>query len=214
MNAAEITTWILSGLGVTLIVASLAAVIAGLSAVMLGTLQHRLGGASRALVTIFIEFWRSSSVVILLLFFYYVLPIVGLRLDAIAVTALVLGLNVGAYGSQAVRAALGSIGQGQVEAGLALGLSRNRILLLVEIPQAIPKVLPIFGNEAVEVIKGTANGSLLGLADITFRSKEVMQITYRPELIYSILIIVFIVICAPIAFLTAYAARSNKIAGR
>jgi polar amino acid transport system permease protein len=214
MSAAEITTWILSGLKVTLIVATFATAIAGLSAVALGTLQHRLGGAPYALLTIFIEFWRSSSVVILLLFFYYVLPMIGLRLDAIAVTALVLGLNVGAYGSQAVRAALESIGQGQVEAGVALGLSRNQLLLLVEIPQAIPKILPIFGNEAVEVIKGTANGSLLGLADITFRSKELMQITYQPGRIYIILIIIYIVICAPIALLTAYAARSTKIAER
>jgi polar amino acid transport system permease protein len=214
MSTTEITTWILSGLNVTLIVAIFATAIAGLSAVALGTLQHRLGGVPHTLLTIFIEFWRSSSVVILLLFFYYVLPMIGLRLDAIAVTALVLGLNVGAYGSQAVRGALESIGQGQVEAGVALGLSRNQLLLLVEIPQAIPKILPIFGNEAVEVIKGTANGSLLGLADITFRSKEVMQITYQPGRIYVILIIVYIVICAPIAFLTAYAARSTKSAER
>lgn len=47
--------------------------------------------------------------------------------------ALVLGMNIGGYGSQAVRAALQALDPGQGEAGRALGLRRWQILGLVEL---------------------------------------------------------------------------------
>jgi polar amino acid transport system permease protein len=199
MSFPAILLWLLQGIGVTMAVTALSALVVFPFALIFGVLEYRLRGFPRLLLTIFIDFWRSSSVIILLFFFFYVGPAFDLFLSAYAVGALVIGCNIGAYGSQALRAALESIGPGQREAGSALGLSRNRILFLIELPQALRKVIPIAGNEIIEIVKTSANVSLIGLADVTFKAKEVMQTTHQPAEIYTALLGVYIAICLPMA---------------
>jgi polar amino acid transport system permease protein len=194
-----ILLWLLQGLGVTMAVTALSALVVFPFALVFGVLEYRLRGIPRLLVTVFIDFWRSSSVIILLFFFFYVGPAFEVFLSAYAVGALVIGCNIGAYGSQALRAALESIPAGQKEAGRALGLSRNRILFLIELPQALRKVIPIAGNEIIEIVKTSANVSLIGLADVTFKAKEAMQASHQPAEIYSALLGVYIAICLPMA---------------
>ena len=167
-------------------------------AFVFGVLQHFTKGIPRFLVTAAIEFWRSSPVIILLFVFYYALPIFGVFLSAMTVSAMVLGLNIGGYGSQAVRAALQALDRGQVEAGLALGLPRFRILLLIELPQAIVMMTPTFMNLVIQLVKGTALVSLVTLADMTFRAKEIAQIEYNPVGIYSGLLLAFFIVCYPV----------------
>lgn len=199
MNFLAICGWLLQGLGVTLTVAALSALVAFPFALVFGLLEYRLRGIPRALVVTFIDFWRSSSVIILLFFFFYVGPAFEVFLSAYTVGALVIGCNVGAYGSQALRSALEALAPGQVEAGRALGLSRTHILFLIELPQALRKVLPIAGNEIIEIIKTTANVSLIGLADVTFKAKEVMQTTHQPASVYTALLGIYILISLPMA---------------
>jgi len=208
VNFADLIVWMLKGTGVTLTVAGYSLAIAVPFALIFGVLQFRFGGKARFAITGFIEFWRSSSVIILLFFFYYVCPAFGLRLSGYTVSALVIGCNIGAYGSQAVRSALASLSEGQVEAGRSLGLTRNQILFLVELPQALRKIVPIAGNETIEILKTTANVSLIGLADITFRAKEAMQVAYQPAEIYTGLILIYVAICLPVAIAT------RRIAGK
>lgn len=167
-------------------------------AFVFGILQYFVTGWQRSLVTCAIEFWRSSPVIILLFVFYYSLPTFGITLSAMTVAAMVLGLNIGGYGSQTVRAALQALDRGQVEAGLALGLRRTTILFLVELPQAIMSMVPTFINQLIQLIKGTALVSLITLTDMTFRAKEIAQIQYDPVGIYSGLLLAYFVICYPV----------------
>ncbi|RVT91614.1 amino acid ABC transporter permease [Rhodovarius crocodyli] len=199
MSFPTILLWLLQGLGVTMAVTALSALVVFPFALVFGVLEYRLRGIPRFLVTVFIDFWRSSSVIILLFFFFYVGPAFDVFLSAYAVGALVIGCNIGAYGSQALRSALETIPAGQKEAGRALGLSRNRILFLIELPQALRKVIPIAGNEVIEIVKTSANVSLIGLADVTFKAKEAMQASHQPAEIYSALLGVYIAICLPMA---------------
>ncbi|MGX1786458.1 amino acid ABC transporter permease [Bosea sp. NPDC055332] len=163
-----------------------------------GIAQYLSRGPLHWAVTAAIEFWRSSSVVVLLFIFYYTLPVIGITLSAMAVGPMVLGLNAGGYGSQTVRAALQSIPAGQVEAGRALGLKRWQILMLVELPQSFRSMLPTFVNQVIQLIKGTALVSLIMLADMTFRAKEVAQAAYNPVGVYSALLLSYFIICYPV----------------
>jgi polar amino acid transport system permease protein len=167
-------------------------------ALIFGVAQFLMRGFARLLVTSVIEFWRSSAVIILLFLFYYVLPVFGINLSATVVSALVLGLNTGGYGSQAVRAGLQSLARGQVEAGLALGLRRSRILVLVELPQALVAMAPTFINQVIQLEKATALVSLVTLTDMTFRAKEIAELNYNPTGIYTSLLLAYFVVCYPI----------------
>ena len=195
----DIWLGILQGLGITAEVTAYGLVFAVPFALVFGVAQFLTTGMTRFLVTAVIEFWRSSAVVVLLFFFYYVLPVMGVTLSALTVSALVLGLNTGGYASQAVRAGLQSLPAGQREAGMALGLSRPAILLLIELPQALVAMSPTFVNNLIQLVKATSLVSLVTLTDMTFRAKEIAQTDYDPVAIYSALLLAFFVVCYPIA---------------
>jgi polar amino acid transport system permease protein len=114
---------------------------------------------------------------------------------------MVLGLNIGAYGTQVVRGALSAIDRGQIEAGRSLGLSRMKILFLVEMPQALKPMMPSFTNEVIQLIQGTSLVSLVALTDMTFRAKEIGQLTYQPAEIYTALLLCYFIISYPFALL-------------
>jgi len=189
------------GLGVTGEVTLYGLVYAVPFAMAGGVLQYRLEGPARFAVTAVIEFWRSSSAVILLFMFFYVLPYANINLSAMTVSALVLGLNIGAYGSQAVRGALQAVDRGQIEGGLALGLARNRVLWLIELPQILRPIVPVFINLFIQLVKATALVSLVTLSDMTFRAKEINQLSYQPVAVYSALLLAYLLLCYPIAVL-------------
>lgn len=197
MSFIEVLFGIFQGLGVTLTVTALGMLYAVPFAFAAGIGQHVSRGLAYAAVTALIEFWRSTSVVILLYGFYYILPSAGLRLSGITVGAMVLGLHIGAYGSQAVRGALQALDKGQAEAGRAIGLRHWQILLLIELPQALLAMVPTFINQFIQLVKGTALVSLVTLTDMTFRAKEIAQLHYDPPKIYFALLVAYFMLCYP-----------------
>ncbi|MBS7703751.1 amino acid ABC transporter permease [Chelatococcus asaccharovorans] len=211
MTFLQILLGIYEGFGITAIVTVLGLLYAIPFALLAGILQHFSTGAARWVVTATIEFWRSSPVIVLLYAFYYSLPAFGINLSAISVGAMVLGLNIGGYGSQSVRAALQTLNRGQREAGLALGLSRIEVLRFVELPQAIAAMTPTFINQAIQLIKGTSLVSLLTLTDMTFRAKEIAQLSYNPVGVYSGLLVAYLIICYPV---TIFGRRLERSAAK
>jgi len=211
MSFIDIMLGIYKGFGVTATVTLLGLLYAIPFALVAGVLQYYTTGFYRQCVTAMIEFWRSSSAIVLLYAFYYSLPAFGINLSAIAVGALVLGMNTGGYGSQSVRAALQALNRGQGEAGLALGLSRFDVLRLIELPQAIAAMIPTFINEGIQLIKGTSLVSLITLADMTFRAQQIAQLSYNPVGVYSGLLLSYLIICYPVTILGRRLEKSQQI---
>jgi polar amino acid transport system permease protein len=197
MTFAEVLSGIFEGFQITAAVTVLGMLYAVPFAFLAGVAQYSARGWPHAAITAVIEFWRSSPVIILLYAFYYTLPGFGLRLSGLTVGAMALGLNIGAYGSQAVRAALQSLDRGQAEAGRSLGLQRWQILVLVELPQALLAMMPTFINQFIQLVKSTALVSLITLSDMTFRAKEIAQINYDPVKVYTGLLVAYFIICYP-----------------
>ncbi|ANN65644.1 amino acid ABC transporter permease [Bordetella bronchialis] len=214
MDFPGILAGILQGFRVTALVTLYGMLWAVPFALCFGVLQYLTRGATRAAVTAVIEFWRSSPVLILLFMLYYTLPSFGISLSGMTVGAMALGLNIGGYGSQAVRAALQALDRGQVEAGLALGLRRFDILVSIELPQALVAMLPTFVNQFIQLVKGTAVVSLITLTDMTFRAKEIAELTYNPVGIYTALLVAYLMVCYPATLLGRWLEHRVGIASR
>jgi len=214
MSFVDILIGIFDGFGVTASVTLWGMAYAVPFALIFGILQHFTTGPARVAVTSIIEFWRSSPVIVLLFVFYYSLPTVGITLSGITVAAMALGLNIGGYGSQAVRAALQSLDPGQVEAGKALGLRRLQILVLIELPQAFKAMTPTFINQFIQLIKGTALVSLITLSDMTFRAKEISQLQYDPVRTYTALLVAYFIVCYPATIFGRWVEKRVAVKGR
>ena len=148
----------------------------------------------RALATIYIEFFRGTSVFVQLFWAYFVLPLMGVPVSPWQAGVIALGLNVGAYGAEVVRGALQSVDRGQIEAGIALNLTKWQQFRHVSLPQAFVVMLPTFNNNAIELLKGTAIVSLISLSDLTFQAQLVRVQTGNTTIPFiSILIMYFII---------------------
>jgi polar amino acid transport system permease protein len=214
MDFTGILAGILQGFRVTALVTLYGMLWAVPFALCFGVLQYFTRGATRAAVTAVIEFWRSSPVLILLFMLYYTLPSFGVSLSGMTVGAMALGLNIGGYGTQAVRGALQALDRGQVEAGLALGLRRFDVLVSIELPQALVAMLPTFVNQFIQLVKGTAVVSLITLTDMTFRAKEIAELTYNPVGIYTALLLAYLMVCYPATLVGRWLERRVGIAQR
>lgn len=124
---------------------------------------------------VYIEFARGISAIILLFWIFFALPILfGMgSMPPMLAGILALGLNMGAYGAEIVRGAIQSVPKGQTEATIALNMTDRQRLRHVVLPQAIPIILPPFGNLTIEILKGTALVSLITLSDLAFEAQKI-----------------------------------------
>lgn len=145
----------------------------------------------------YIEVFRGTSLLVQLFWLYFALPLAGmamgidLRLPPVVAGVLALGLNIGAYGAEVVRGAIQSVHKDQHEAARALNFTPRQTLWNVTIPQAIPEMMPSFGNLAVQNLKDTALVSLISLGDLTFRAEQIRNFTQDSTTIYSMLLLTY-----------------------
>ncbi len=78
-----------------------------------------------------------------------------------------LAINYSAYEAEIYRAGLQSIPRGQMEAALALGMSRSLALRRIIIPQAIRIVIPPVTNDFIALFKDTSVCSVITLVELT-----------------------------------------------
>jgi polar amino acid transport system permease protein len=98
---------------------------------------------------------------------YFAFPSVGIRLSAVTAGTIALGVNVGAYLTEVIRAGFSSVERGQLEAAQILGLSRFSVFTYVVAPQALRNVYPSLVNNLVTVLLGTSLLSTIAVPEIT-----------------------------------------------
>ena len=147
----------------------------------------------RAIATIYLEFFRGTSAIVQMFFMYFVLPLLWVFLPALMAGIVACGFNLGAYGSEVVRASVQSVGREQREAAKALNYTNFQLYRYVLIPQAIPVMIPSFGNLVIELLKLTAVASLITISDLTFMSQIIrVQTALTLEPLILIMVIYFI----------------------
>lgn len=119
--------------------------------------------------------------------------------------ALALTLNSAAYIAEIFRAGIQSVDSGQFEAARSLGLSYSQMMKTVIIPQAVRRMLPPLGNEAITLLKDSSLVSAIGLAELAYAARTAAGAYARywePYLFISLLyLLVTMVLSAGISFL-------------
>ncbi|MDT5149810.1 MAG: polar amino acid transport system permease protein [Mycobacterium sp.] len=117
--------------------------------------------------TCYVEVIRNTPVLLQIFIVYFAFPSMGVRLSAVAAGTIALGVNVGAYLTEVVRAGFSSVDRGQLEAAQILGLSRVSVFAYVVAPQALRNVYPSLVNNLVQVLLGTSLLSTIAVPEIT-----------------------------------------------
>lgn len=151
----------------------------------------------RATSIAFIEVFRGTSLLVQLFWLFFALPILGqaigldLRLPPVVAGTLALALNIGAYGAEVVRGAIRAVPAQQYEAAKALDFTPRQTLWRIALPQAVPEMMPSFGNLAVQNLKDTALVSLIGLGDMAFRAEQIRNFTQDSTTVYTLLLFMY-----------------------
>jgi polar amino acid transport system substrate-binding protein len=129
----------------------------------------------RVPLTVYVELVRGTPLLLQLYFLHFgVIPNLGLpdsvRVDTAIISSIAaLALNYAAYESEIYRAGLLAIPVGQMEAALALGLSRRQALWHVIIPQAVRLVVPPVTNDFINLFKDTSICSVIAVEELSKR---------------------------------------------
>lgn len=188
---ADFIPLLLRGLPVTLEVMTLAMLLAVPTALILALGRMSRWRALRWVSGFVIEFFRGTSALVQLFWAFYVLPYFGLELTPMQAGVIVLGLNEGSYFSEVIRPALQSVLAGQRDAAIALHLPRSYRFFRIILPQALPVMMPPFGNALIGMLKFTALVSLVTLQDITFRAGLIRSALGHSAEIYSVTLLLY-----------------------
>ncbi|MEC4015198.1 ectoine/hydroxyectoine ABC transporter permease subunit EhuC [Streptomyces sp. H27-D2] len=186
---------LLNGLWVTVQLTVYSAALGAVVAFGIGMCStHRLR-IVRFLAGFYVAIFRGTSALVLMFWMFFVLPVAfGWQLVPLWAAVLALGLSYGAYGSEVVRGAIQAVAPAQREAGIALSFSPAQQMRKVILPQAWPEMLPPFNNLLIELLKGTALVSIMGVGDITFGAALIRNATGQSAPVYTIILVMYFVL--------------------
>ena len=130
-----------------------------------------------ATAKVYVDLMRGiPMLVFLMIMFYVVFAKAGISATAVAVVA--FALNFAAYVSEMFRTAIGAVGKGQTEAGLALGFTGWQTFFHIVAPQALRGVMPVYKGEAISLIKNTSIVGYIAIQDLTRASDMIRTRTF------------------------------------
>ncbi|MGE5665904.1 MAG: amino acid ABC transporter permease [Betaproteobacteria bacterium] len=216
--------YLLNGVGWTLTLSACAWVIALVLGSIIGTLRTtdrtwvvRLGNA-------WVELFRNIPLLVQMFLWYFVVPefipplkrwMVGTEpiYAQFLAAVLCLGLFTSARVAEQVRAGIQSLPRGQRNAGLAMGLTQAQTYRFVLLPMAFRIIIPPLTSETMNLIKNSSIALTIGLAELTFRSREMGELTFQFFPAFAAATVVYIAIAMSANRVMAFIERRVAVPG-
>ena len=133
----------------------------------------------------YVWIFRGTPLLVQLFLIFYGLPNLGIIIDAFPAAVIGFSLNVGAYSSETIRAAIGSVPKGQWDAAQALAMSWPQLMARVIIPQAARFATPPLANSFISLVKDTSLAATLTVTEMFQAAQRITAVTYEPLLLYA-----------------------------
>lgn len=187
---------ILAGIKVTLALITVGAFLGIAVAVACNWLRLIAPFPLRFLVSAYVEFIRNTPFLIQLFFIFFGLPRIGISMSETAAAVLAMSINLGAYGTEILRAGLQATSRGQWEAGMSLGMTRNQTFWRVALLPGLQKIWAPLSSQVVIVMLGSAVVSQIAVTDLTYASNLIQSRTFRAFEIYFVVTAIYILLAA------------------
>ncbi|SAM72306.1 amino acid ABC transporter amino acid-binding/permease [Enterococcus faecium] len=199
---------LLEGLWKTIVLALVSFALALVLGVIFGLFRVSPVRGLRTLAGIYIDIIRGIPMMVLAFFIFFGLPgITGIKIPDFAAGIITLTLNASAYIAEIVRGGINAVPVGQMEASRSLGLSYNRTMQKIILPQAVKIMIPSFINQFVISLKDTTIISAIGVVELLQTGKIIVARTTQSSYVYLIIAIMYLIL---ITILTKLANRLDK----
>lgn len=130
---------------------------------------------------LYVDLFRGTPMLVQILIIHLALipSIFGQSYGFMVSGIITLILNSGAYIAEIMRAGIESIDKGQMEAARSLGLTKNKAMIKVILPQAFRRMIPPLGNELIALLKDSSLVTVIAANDILYASKVVAGASFR-----------------------------------
>lgn len=118
-----------------------------------------------------------------------------LKISNLVACVIALSLNVGAYASETIRAAILSIDKGQWEAGYSIGMTYQQTFWRIIVPQAAKVSVPPLFNTFISLVKDTSLASNIMIAEMFRKAQEFAASSLKYLLIYSEAALIYLIFC-------------------
>ncbi|WGE89202.1 amino acid ABC transporter permease [Actinobacillus arthritidis] len=136
---------------------------------------HRI---ALAIVKVYISIIRGTPMLVQISVVFYGLPAIGVYIDPIPAAIIGFSLNIGAYGSETVRAAISSVPKGQWEAGYTIGMTYMQTFRRIIAPQAIRVAVPPLSNTFIGLFKDTSLASVVTVTEMFRVAQQMANMSY------------------------------------
>ncbi len=196
---------LLSGLGWTLAVSVVAWLIAMIAGSLIGTMRTTQSHWLTTIGHCWVELFRNIPLLVQMFLWYFVIPEFVPPLKRWMVSTepvyaqfisavLCLGLFTSARIAEQVRAGIQSLPRGQHLAGMALGLTPLQTYRHILLPEAFRIIIPPLTSETMNLIKNSSIALTIGLAELTFRARELGEYTFSFFEAFTAATLVYIII--------------------
>lgn len=182
--------WIWSGLGWTIATACAAWVIAFTLGSIIGVMRTTSIGTLRTIGTAYVELFRNIPLLVQMFLWYFVFPELlpqeagmwvkrDLPLPAFSTAVVCLGTYTASRVAEQVRAGIESIGQGQRNAGLAMGLTPVQVYRYVLLPVGYRIIIPPLTSDFLGVFKNSSLALTIGVLELTAQTRQIEEYTFQ-----------------------------------
>ncbi|OCJ63127.1 polar amino acid ABC transporter permease [Agrobacterium tumefaciens] len=188
--------YLISGLMITLVLTAVLAPVGFGIGLGLALMSEARSPVLRWVVRTWVNVFRTMPPLVLIIVTFSALPFLGVRLPAILCAVIALLLNNTAYYCEIIRAGLGSVSRGQMEAARSTGLGYTDSLRYVVLPQALRNVLPDLASNTIEVVKATSLASIVGVHDLLYSASTIRSVTFNTSSL-TLAAIIYLIILLP-----------------
>jgi polar amino acid transport system permease protein len=184
---------------ISIVFALIIGLVAGLGRIAQSVVINRIA-------TVYVEVIRGIPLLVQLFYLYFALGhaltwlgekvewFPELRIPRLVAAVIAISICYGAYMAEIFRAGMQSIPKGQMEASLALGMTRGQALRRVIIPQTMRMILPPIGNEFIAMLKDSSLVSILAISDLLRRGREYAATSFRYFGTYTMVALVYLIL--------------------
>ena len=147
------------------------------------------------LCRIYVSTIRGTPMLVQIFIIFYGLPEVGIKLDPFPTAIIAFSINIGAYASETIRAAILSIPKGQWEASYSIGMNYYQTFTRTIMPQALRVSVPPLANTFISNVKDTSLASLVLVTEMFRVAQNITAENYEFIMIYSETALIYWCIC-------------------
>ncbi|WP_454854159.1 amino acid ABC transporter permease [Rhizobium binxianense] len=194
--------FVLKAMGVTLLLTALGCVTGFIFGFVIAAIRSTKAAALlplRILVIIYVEIFRRIPFLVTLFIVMFAIQVISRNISLFTIAIISICMLSTAFLSEIIRAGMESVPRQQVEAAETLNFGFWRTQLRVVLPQSWKVIIPPAFAFMVMFIKDTSLASQMGVIELTFTGKSLMNRGFSPFLVYGVVLAGYFVMSYPLS---------------